>query len=354
MTEKIGWGQVGLVLVLSRIFSEAANFPSDDINYGMQRFTVILLSYILLIITLIPLFIWSKKYGGISIYGKSRTAAIITVIYLITAGVTTSTRLQFYASSTIFDAAPPWFIVLSLTVVCLYGIFKGVSAVLRTGIITCAGFLLLLITVLIGVSDNIELKYLYPSFADDTSSLFGQVMSEYSKNAEAVVFGALLQDIRKKPEKSLYVFLPISFITLMLMTFLYNTVLGEYLNVTNFPFYTLAALSDISVLQRLDGLDVVIWIMAAVIRTSLFILSVYLIAQSAFRNKKTARIICFSALGIKAASALWFSTNTDDFLVYARFMGTGIPLLIAAFVVPLTVLAVTLSKEKGGKRLEAD
>ena len=60
--DKIGWGQLGIVLALSRIFSEAANFPQDDIIYGMQRFTVIILSFVLLAAALIPVMLLLKKY----------------------------------------------------------------------------------------------------------------------------------------------------------------------------------------------------------------------------------------------------------------------------------------------------
>ncbi len=351
MTNKTGWGQVGIVLVLSRIFSEAANFPSDDINYGMQRFTVIFLSYILLLAALIPIFLWVKKNPERNIFGESRFAAVITLIYLLMAGITTSTRLQFYASSTIFDAAPPWFIIISLTVVCLYGIFKGLPAVLRTGVIVAAGFALLLITVVIGTGKDIRPDYLYPMLADDTSTLFGEVLTEFSKNAEAVIFAAVCPTIRKNTVKSFAVFLPVSFAVLILMTFLYNTVLGEYLNITNFPFYALASLSDISILQRLDGLDVSIWIMAAVIKTSLLILSAFHIAESAFGNKKTAYIMALSCLGLKAAFSLWFCVNTDDFLLYSAFSETGIPLFITAFIIPLIILVrdKVKNKKEGGK-----
>ncbi len=354
MTNKIGWGQVGIVLVLSRIFSEAANFPSDDINYGMQRFTVVFLSYILLAVLLIPVFLWTRKNPERSVFGENKLIAVIAVIYLVMAGITTSTRLQFYASSTIFDAAPPWFIIISLTVVCLYGIFKGLPAVMRTGVIIAAGFGLLLLTIIIGVGRDIKLSYLYPALADNTATLFGEVMTELSKNAEAVIFAAVCPRIRRSPVKSFYVFVPVSFVVLILMTFLYNTVLGEYLNITNFPFYALASISDISVLQRLDGLDVVIWIMAAVIKTSLLMLSAFLIGEDAFGGRKAGQIAAFASLGLKAAVSLWFCINTDDFLVYSRLSETALPLIITAFILPLIMLIKNnIRDKKEGKGFEA-
>ncbi len=350
MNDKIGWGQLGIVLALSRIFSEAANFPSDDINYGMQRFTVIILSYLLLIAVLIPVFIITKRKGSVFSL-NDKWAAAVTIVYLILAAVSTSTRLQFYASSTIFDAAPPWLVIIFISAVCLYGIFKGLPAVLRTGVIAGAGFLVLLITVIIGISDDITLSYLYPALIDNPSSLAGDVLSEFSKNAEGVIFAALCLRVREKAVKALYVSIPVSLFAMLLMTFLYNIVLGEYLDVTNFPFYALASLSDISVLQRLDGIDAVIWIMSAVIKLSLLMLSIYTLVFTAFGNRRSALITACSSLGAAALLSLYFSVNTMDFLVFSSFMETGIPFFTVVFVIPLIMWVVKTIKEKKEKSI---
>lgn len=350
MNDKIGWGQLGIVLALSRIFSEAANFPSDDINYGMQRFTVIVLSYLLLIAVLIPVFIIAKRKGSVFSL-NDKWASVGIIIYLTLAAVSTSTRLQFYASSTIFDAAPPWLLIIFVSAVCLYGIFKGLPAVLRTGVIVGAGFLVLLITVIIGTSDDITLSYLYPAVIDNPSSLINDVLSEFSKNAEGVIFAVLCLRVREKAVRALYISIPLSLSAMLLMTFLYNTVLGEYLDVVNFPFYALASLSDISILQRLDGIDAVIWIMSAVIKLSLLMLSAYTLVFTAFGSRRGALITACSSLGITALLSLYFSVNTMDFLLFSSLMETGIPFFTAVFVIPLIVWVVKTINEKKEKSI---
>lgn len=350
---KIGWGQLGIVLALSRIFAEAANFPSDDINYGMQRFTVIVLSYILLAIILIPVYILTKQELSVvssSVIGK--TGAIIMIIYLIMASVSTTTRLQFYTSSTIFDAAPPWVLILFVSLVCLYGLFKGVPAVARTGVIVATVFVLLLAAVIIGVSDHIHLNRLYPAIADRPSTLFADVITEFSKNGELVIFSVLCSDVRKNAFRSLYVCLPVALGAQLLMTFLYNTVLGEYLDNTSFPFYMLSALSDISLLQRLDGTDVVVWVMSAVIKISLIMLAVYSACLKAFSSKRAARITAIAALAVSASASLYFSVNTNDFLNFAGILESSLPLLTAGFAVPLCLLIYSFIKKAKEKDYE--
>ena len=351
---RIGWGQLGIVLALSRIFAEAANFPSDDINYGMQRFTVIILSYILLIIALVPVFLLTNRRNDscISLY-HSKTAAIITIIYLIMASISTTTRLQFYTSSTIFDAAPPWLLILFVSAVCLYGLFKGTAAVSRAGVIVAALFLLLLFAVIMGISDDIHTEYLYSALADRRSSLIGDVVAEFSKNGELVIFAALCSDVRKDIHKSLFVYVPIALCAQLLMTFLYNTVLGEYLNVTSFPFYMLAALSDISLLQRLDGIDVVVWVMSAVIKISLLTLSVDKVCINAFKSHLTARIISAASLGISACASIYFSVNTNDFLGFAAILETALPLMTAGVLVPMAMTISRYIRRRKEKKIEA-
>lgn len=347
---KIGWGQLGIILALSRIFAEAANFPSDDINYGMQRFTVIILSYILLGIALIPVYIITSRGGSVTMDNKP--AAMIMIIYLVMAGISTATRLQFYTSSTIFDAAPAWLLILFVSAVCLYGLFKGLSAVARSGVIISVFFLLLLAAVIIGTADKIQLHYLYPAVSDNPSSLLNDVINEFSKNGELVIFAALCNNVREKQLRSIIVYPAVALSVQLLMTFLYNTVLGEYLNVTSFPFYMLSALSDISLLQRLDGIDVVVWVMSAVIKLSLLVLAVEAVCIQAFGNRKAARITASLALALTAGISIYFSVNTDDFLVFAGILETALPLLAAGVIAPLWAIAAAYMKKRKEKTVE--
>ena len=348
---KIGWGQLGIVLALSRIFAEAANFPSDDINYGMQRFTVIILSYVLLGLAIVPLYILTKRQlSPLSASVGGKVGSAVMIIYLVMAAVSTLTRLQFYTSSTIFDAAPPWLLILFVSLVCIYGLYKGLPAVARTGVIISAGFILLLIAVIIGVSDHIQLNRLYAAFADRPSTLVADVVTEFSKNGELVIFAILCSDVRKDAFRSLYVCLPLALGTQLLMTFLYNSVLGEYLNNTSFPFYMLAALSDISLLQRLDGIDVIIWVMSAVIKISLITLAVFSACSKSFCNERSARFAAAVSLAAAAFASLYFSVNTNDFLNFAAILESAVPLFTAGVIVPLCAMAKK-RKEKAYEKI---
>lgn len=352
--DKIGWGQLGIVLALSRIFSEAANFPQDDIIYGMQRFTVIILSFVLLAAALIPLMLLLKKYPRENLFAvcaksspaASRVLAVIFIFMIFTMMTTVTVQLEFYASSTIFDAAPASQIIFFVLIACLYALLKGLPAVARTGVIAAGGFALLLVLVLCGIGGSICLRYLYPAIIDSPKTLVSDVLGEFSKNLEAATFAVLCSGVREKAERSLLLYACLTLPTLLLMTFLYNTVLGEYLNVTSFPFYMLASLSDVSLFQRLDGIDVIVWVMAAIIRISLMAIAVRSACKNAFGNSAAAKITAAAVLILSAFTSFIFSCNTTAFVSVSALTGTGAALLIPVTVIPLICLILAECKKR--------
>lgn len=357
---KIGRGQLGIILALSRIFSEAANFPHDDITYGMQRFTVIVLSFILLAAVLVPIMVLLKRCPNENVFSScsryspilARILAVIFIISIFTMMITVTVQLEFYTSSTIFDASPAWLIILFVLLVTLYALTKGLPAVARTGVIAAGGFVLLLVLIICGTCGDISLKYLYPAVIDTPKTLFSDVLREFSKNLEAVIFAALCSQVRERAGKSLILYFCLTLPALLLMTFLYNTILGEYLNVTSFPFYMLSSLADVSLFQRLDGIDVIVWVTAAVIRLSLLSLAVERVCISAFGSKRAARAVSVGVLLLSSLVSLIFSRSTTDFVAFSELTGTGFALLIPAFLIPLICLIVVAIAQKSERKTE--
>ncbi len=354
---QIGWGQLGIVLALSRIFAEAANFPRDDITYGMQRFTVVILSYLLLAAVLIPVYVLLYKLPGENIFSaaarKSAAAArVLAVIYLaalFTMMITVTVQLEFYTASTIFDIAPAWLLIAAVLVACLYGTAKGLPTVARAGVIVAGGFAILLILVVLGAADNIRLDFLSPTLAEHPRTLVADVLSEFSKNSEAAVFVSLCSRVRSRPQRSLFLYGGLSLAALLLMTFLYNTILGEYLDVTSFPFYRLSSLSDITLFQRLDGIDAAVWTTSAIIKLSLMTAAAYTAIQSAFGSRRAAEITAISLLALSSLISLWFSRNTVDFITASRLPQTGVIVFAAVTLLPLAGCLFGLARQKKGK-----
>lgn len=355
---KIGWGQLGIVLALSRVFAEAANFPRDDINYGMQRFTVILLSFLLLAAVLIPVYVLLRKMPGENVFSaaaiKSPIAArILAVVYLavlLLMMVTATVQFEFYTSSTIFDSAPAWVVIVFALIACLYGTVKGLSAVTRAGVVIAGGFAVLLILVICGIAQDIRLSYLTPTLVERPNELISEVLSEFSKNTEAVVFISLCSQVREKAQRSLYIYFGLTLTATLLMTFLYNTVLGEYLDHTSFPFYLLSSLSDVSIFQRLDGIDAAVWTTAAIIKLSLMTAAAAGAVKSAFGGRLVPRLTAALLLILSSAISILYTGNTVDFISASRIPQTGLLIFIAALLLPLTGVLFGLSASRAGRK----
>ncbi len=355
---KIGWLQLGAILTVSRIFSEATTIPDTNIVYGMQRYSVIILSFVLTFIACIPIFIIARKYEGSGFIeltaSKSRWAAIaFGIIYVIASlyiMTETTVRLNYYATSTIFDSAPAAVLLLFVAGVCIYATVKGLQALTRTGIIVAAGFALLLILVVIALFPLVRFNHLYPAFVERPDSFLGEVLSEFTQNCETVIFAVLCRRVRKDAHRSIYLYLPASCAVLLLMTFLYNTVLGEYLTEVNFPFYTLSSISDISILQRLNGVDVVIWLMAAIVRLSLLAITIREIIRL-ITGKRTIALWSGIAAVLITAGATYFLTGSPElFRAFINIRETVIPVIIIVAVLPLTGLII--GRKKYGKKSE--
>lgn len=344
---RIGWGQMAVILAISRIFSEATAIPETTLEYGMQRYSVIILSFAMALAAYAPIYYIScrfpeKSFISLCAEVNRPTACILAAaltVGLLSAMSETFVRLKFYASSTIFDAAPAPLLFVIITLICLYALYKGIQATARTGVITAAGFVLLLGLTAAALFAHIRTDRVYIAFSERPEVFWDEVITEFSHNSEILIFASLGGRVRSKAARAIPLYLGISCLTLLIMTFLYNTVLGEYLGSVNFPFYTLSSLSDIALFQRLNGIDAMIWVMAAAVKLSLLAISVREIFRDSFGNKKAA--FC-TAAGSLIASAVFAYCLVSDIGVFEMLLGvrsTGIPLLVTAVTLPLAALA---------------
>ena len=63
-TDNMGAFGFAAVLALSRIFSETALLPGVYVEYGMQRFTAVVLSFLLAALLYVPLLVAAARNGG--------------------------------------------------------------------------------------------------------------------------------------------------------------------------------------------------------------------------------------------------------------------------------------------------
>ena len=354
-TDNIKAAEFAAVLALSRVFSEAALLPGVYVEYGMQRFTAVILSFLLTALLYIPLHIAAAANGGDSpleaVSGKNKVLSgffgAVTSVYLLFCAAETGLRAHYYASSTAFDSAPSAYFYIFVGAALLFAVSRGIKATVRAGFLASAGFLLLLALITAALLPDIRPDRLYPSLIDRPDSLAGEVTEEFSRGSEILLSVLLCGSIRGKPGVCARTYLLLSCGIIVFMTFLYNTVFGRLLSLLDYPFYTLSSVSDITLLHRINGIDVMVWVSAAAVRLALFTFAFRRMVRTCFPTGKAADICGY----LFAAAALLLS---ELFTVFPELYdplktvcSSGAPL--AAMILLLTAASVAgaLRKTKG-------
>ncbi len=356
MTSEIGYGGLAAAMVLSRIFTEATWLPRECTEYGMQRFTVTITSFLLIAVIMIPLFIAAGKTAGgdlisaISQRSKALGAfiGVILSVYLLFAASETALRSHYYASSTVFDSASSLYFYVFVGAALLFAVYKGLEASSRTGVIIFGGLIFLLLLMTAALLPEIKPDRLYPALIDDEESFFPQVIKELSENAEALIFIALCGRVRGRSRSALPVYIAVSCALMLFMTFLYNTVFGRLTPLLDFPFYTLSSVSDITLLHRINGIDVMVWVMASVIKAAFLTFAFRETIKGAFGSEKAAKPLSYAfALASLALSGL-FTVFPGMFEPISKLCSSGIPL--AAVVLLVSSAALLCMRERGEGR----
>ena len=357
MKTEIGYGGLAAAMVLSRIFTEATWLPGESVEYGMQRFTAAFVSFLLAAVLFIPLFIAAGKAQGenlISVISRKNKAlggflGVLLSVYLLFAASETALRSHYYASSTVFDSAPSLYFYVFVGAALLFAVYKGLEASSRTGVIVFCGLILLLLLMTAALVPQIRPDRLYPALIDDKDAFIPQVTKEFSANAEALIFIALCGNVRSRSRVSLPLYIGTSCVLILFMTFLYNTVFGRLVSLLDFPFYTLSSVSDITLLHRINGIDVMVWVMAAVIKTAFLTFAFGEVIKGAFGSDKAAKPLSYAFAVLSLALSGLFTVFPAMYEPMSKLCDSGIPLAVTALLVPLAAI-LSLRSRTWGKR----
>lgn len=348
--------QLGSALFISRLFSEAMSFPLEVSEYTMSRFTAVFAAKLLLFAACLPPLFIARKYPGENVVSAALKKCpalawieglFITAVLFLSFSVTLS-KLDYYATSTIFSKAPTLLLIAVITLVCGYGIWKGVETVVRVASAVTALFLVFVAAVIISVSGRFNFDYFYPVLIENGKTFFSQMGSELAKNPEILVFAALMGYVREKPQRTVVLSVPAVLIVIELLIFAETAVFGPYLSKLNFPFYVLSALSGMVLFQRLDGIDVVIWILSCVIKLSLYGICVRTIFGNLV-NRRAGAIAAgiFTALG--AGLAFFLSQNREAITLLNASGVNMLLLFVGGTLVPLIILLIKPKKTHSEK-----
>ncbi len=359
MHAKISSYQVIAVMALAGAFAECMNIPNDVSEYTMQRFAVLIISNALLFLLCIPLIILSKKYPNDNFFSiivqKSKVLGwiVLTILglHLMAVIVFLIDKFEFYVQNTIMSTAASPVLVALFFIAVSYGFIKGLQAIMRTSIIMFYMFIGFLLLLGIALFIRMNFNYFYPTLIETPKTLVSEIIPEIFKKTEIYVFLILCKHIDKKPHRAISLYVPIVFSLTMFMNFLYTAVLGPYLQRVSFPFYAVSSLADIIILDRLDGIDLVIWTITTVLQVIAVLLSIKSMLSELIDEKK-AQIATLPIILIVGVLSLFGATNRSRLVKDYSIILMGIVFVI--FIVGMPIISYFIKKglDKNDKNKE--
>ena len=335
--------QLASAFIISRIFAEATSFPLQNAEYSMSRFTAIFVAMLIIGVFNIPLAIFAKLYPGENLISillkKSKALAWIIALYIMLLLFMISSfalsKLEYYATSTALGDAPPLLLISVIAAISGYAIWKGAETTVRFATAVAFVFGAFLTVITLTLSKHFNTDFLYPVLVEDGGLFVQQVVNELAKDTEYVAFGILMIYVRQKAEFT-GVGVIFIFIFTEIIVLIETLSFGSYLTKLNFPLFSAASLADIVMFQRLDGFDVVIWILACIVKVSIYGVCIKTVFLQLLGDK-ACKISIWVFIALAAAFALILSlslplikTVANPILVISCtfFGGTLIPLMI--------------------------
>ena len=271
--------QLVITFLACRLSAEMMTLPAGTVLYGPDRFTAILLAKIIAALLYIPLILVTLRFKGDSpvtcafrrnkVFGV--TVGVILAVTLTATAVQTVISIEHYITDTLLNNILTISGIAVLVAVSVYGALKGLSAVTRSSVFAAAVFGLLIFLIGVTMWDKVNPDFIYPAFIEDGRYFVKCTLSEVSMNSEILIFAVITDEIRSKPHKTVLYYLPLLLVILEFLNLLYNLILGPYMSKIEYPLYIIAALSDIVIFRRLDGIDAIVWLMCGIIKTALII-----------------------------------------------------------------------------------
>ena len=341
----ISYKQLAVLLVLSRLFSEGADLTAVEAGYSMQRFTVILASNLILFLLYLPLIFLAQNYPSENVIslaaGKSRglgwlCGVFISLVLLVNA-VSAMCSMSLYASSTVLSEAPTVLLMLLPLLAAGMAAWKGLQGTARSGVLLGALFVVFLLMIILSIWELLDWEWLYPAFLEEPGLFAGQVTRQVGRNSEILVFAVLMGQVDKKAAHTVYWYIPSVMLLQALKLLTQVLVLGPYLDSVTFPFFTISALSDIVLFQRLDGINVAIWLLICIVKVSLALLCTRTIF-TCLVGEKAGKCSVWIGTAIIALTALPLGGASGSTLSMDGIASSWIILLIGGLLIPVIAL----------------
>ena len=356
-THRISAPQLLMLLFLSRMFSVLNISPVFGTLYsGMTLLLGTLLSFFIQCAFLIPLWLLSRRYGGKTLIGCAgsaggewlkKGAALLFLLMFFIQICGSLSAFSFFMTSIVFQNASSVLILIPFFLVLILCVRWGLESFSRAAAIFFWLFLLSAVSICICAIPSADLFNITPLPTQGAfHNIFSAALGEISKNGELYCLLLLYPSLRtpKKAVHSGFWFLLLTCVFMLVTQTVILSVLSDFGMEQTYPYYALASVVDLSVLQRLDSFHMSLWIVCAFFRSLLY-LFLFKKCLGTFVIKKKARAVLFYSLAVFLFFGSVFLADHPQ-AVRALNTSTAIVPTLLAFVFPLVLFILLKRKEK--------
>lgn len=361
---KISASQAVILLFLCRMFGSITYSPSfTNTMEGTAILLADLIAVFCTLITLIPLFLLFRKKPELRPLGESlsingvfgKIICCYLLLLMILAAADTVSHFTFFMKNAVFPDASSLLLTTTFLLACLYGACMGLEGLSRSAGIVFFFFLLSTLFILLSARENIDFINLKPLVHTKWSDIADMVLHNLSHNTEYILLFLLYPHVKGRFLSVSLGFWAASSIGILFIGTVTVLILGDFTAKQLFPFYTVASIVNMGVLQRLDSIHMFLWVLVAYIRASLYLAVAGLLLKSLFSGKAFSEKSAFYA-PVLPAIAVWgicffLSKSLHPF---ESLFSTLLPVLLTIIILPLILLIHLYRKKPSCRKGEVD
>lgn len=348
---KISVSQFFIILIISRMFSMFTYKPYSYSVSGLEAAISITASVLINFLIFVPIFLIVKDnkennvldlgYKASGIFGNVYSFLFIIVSLFLC--VECLSQFELFMTSTIYTTTSSVFLVLPVIIVGFFICIKGIETIARISGFVIIALVFSIILIFISVYQKVDLIWIGNVNINNTEGMIEYIIDNVSHTTEIIPFMFLLNYTNKSSKKGVKWFAVCIGLFFEVISFLSITVLGNYREVILFPFYTVSAIAKNSVTDRYKAAFITLWVFMAVIKFCIYLFVASKCLKNLLSKRKNSFCILICCLIIFFAS-LVTTQNIYYVDIMYRIIMMGIPIIVLAIVMPITLLIINKIK----------
>lgn len=359
---QISSAQLVMVMVVSRMFTVITYTPVYTTKPEITAaFLGELCSTLVLLAICIPMLLLFRKTQEDILtlsYRVGPRFGFLVFLFLflgtMLSAINTLVQFQFFMVNAVFINASSVVIVLTMLIAAVYAAAMGLEGLARVGSIFFLMVLIFLVTIGMTLFDRIDLLNLKPLLNEPWKTVLFVAWGDTTRNMEVIPLLVLAPQVKGKLTHTIFYYVLWSSLMLGVISFLVTTILGEFTFRQTFPFYMISSVIDSKVIRRFDALHMIIWVLTAMLRLALFLLTGNQLLKRVLPKRLSGWGIFIEGL-LTLGCALWLSSSLQYTNWIYQLIGNGWMILLLSVVLPVILLLLkkrTLAPKGGTQTAE--